>query len=302
MGELNRSKQRQRSYCYQYILCYLRYLLFKVNGDRFMLKTFQFLAAAVAVVVLLFSQARAQDESELAKKTQNPVADLISVPLQSNFNFGAGSKDKMIYILNVQPVIPIKIADEWNMITRVVMPIVNQPSLFPGVDSATGLGDINPTFFFSPAKPSILIWGVGPTITIPTASDRLLGSGKWSMGPAGVALTMQGPWVFGALMNNQWSVGGWGDKSVNALLMQPFVNYNLPGGWYLTSSPILTADWKADKAGDVWTVPLGAGVGKLLRVGTLPVNVQIGAYGNVAKPEFGPDWQLRFQIQFLFPK
>ena len=267
-----------------------------------MIKPFQFLAATAALIGLLISQAQAQDESELAKKTQNPVADLISVPLQSNFNFGAGSRDKMIYILNVQPVIPIKIAEDWNLITRVIMPIINQPSLFPGVDSAAGLGDINPTFFFSPSKPSSLIWGFGPTFTVPTASDRLLGSGKWSMGPAGVALTMQGPWVFGALMNNQWSVGGWGDKAVNAMLLQPFVNYNLPAGWYLTTAPILTADWKADKAGDVWTVPIGGGVGKLFRIGKQPINVQLGAYGNVAKPEFGPDWQLRFQVQFLFPK
>jgi len=156
-----------------------------------MLKTFQFLAAVLPLIALLPSQARAQDDSELAKKTQNPVADLISVPLQSNFNFGAGSKDKIVYILNVQPVIPIQITDDWNLITRVVMPIINQQSLFPGVDSATGLGDINPTFFFSPSKPSSLIWGVGPTFTFPTASDRLLGSGKWSMGPAGVALMIQ---------------------------------------------------------------------------------------------------------------
>jgi len=267
-----------------------------------MLKPLQFLAATAALVALSLSQAQAQDDTELAKQTQNPIADLISVPLQSNFNFGAGSRDKMIYILNVQPVIPIKITEDWNMITRVIMPIINQPSLFPGADSATGLGDINPTFFFSPSKPGSLIWGLGPTFTLPTASDRLLGSGKWSMGPAGVALTIQGPWVLGALMNNQWSVGGWGDKAVNAMLLQPFVNYNLPAGWYLTTSPILTADWKADKAGDVWTVPLGGGVGKLFRAGTHPINVQLAAYGNVAKPEFGPDWQLRFQVQFLFPK
>lgn len=268
-----------------------------------MLKTFQFIATAMVAVALLLAPAMAQqDETELAKKTQNPVADLISVPLQSNFNFGAGSTGKMLYILNVQPVIPLKIGEDWNLITRVVMPIINQPTLFPGAGNATGLGDINPTFFFSPSKPSSLIWGVGPTITIPTATDRLLGSGKVSMGPAGVALTIQGPWVLGALMNNQWSVGGWGDRAVNALLLQPFINYNLPGGWYLTSSPIVTADWKADKAGDVWTVPLGGGVGKLFRVGTQPINVQLLAYGNVAKPEFGPDWQLRFQVQFLFPK
>jgi hypothetical protein len=260
------------------------------------------IASILCLIALLFSPAEAQDETELAKKTQNPVADLISVPLQSNFNFGAGSKERMIYILNVQPVIPINITENWNLITRVIMPIINQPSLFPGMDSATGLGDLNPTFFFSPAKPGGLIWGFGPTFTLPTATDELLGSEKWSMGPAAVALTMQGPWVFGALMNNQWSVGGWGDEHVNAFLMQPFVNYNLPAGWYLTSSPILTANWAADRGGDVWTVPLGGGAGKLFLVGRLPINAQLAAYGNVAKPEFGPDWQLRFQIQFLFPK
>ena len=274
---------------------------------------FQLITTAALLVVFEVSQALAQDESELAKKTQNPVADLISVPLQSNFNFGAGSKEKMIYILNVQPVIPFHLTEDWNLITRVITPIINQPSLFPGVDSATGLGDINPSLFLSPAKPGEVIWGIGPTFTLPTASDKLLGAGKWSMGPAGVALTIQGPWVIGALLNNQWSFAGWGDKPVNAMLLQPIMNYNLPGGWYLTSSPIITANWKADKAGDVWTVPLGGGVGKLFRLGDilplqgnpiakLPINTQLGAYGNVAKPEFGPDWQLRFQIQFLFPK
>jgi hypothetical protein len=264
--------------------------------------TFEILALGALLIGLGYSGVRAQDETELAKKTQNPVADLISVPLQSNFNFGAGSKEKMIYILNIQPVIPINLNADWNLITRFIMPIINQPSLFPGVDSATGLGDINPTFFFSPAKPSSLIWGVGPTITLPTASDRLLGSGKWSLGPAAVALTIQGPWVLGALMNNQWSFAGWGEQKVNAMLLQPFLNYNLPDGWYLTSSPIITADWAADRGRDVWTVPAGGGAGKLFRLGKLPLNAQLAAYGNVARPEFGPDWQLRFQIQFLFPK
>ncbi len=285
-----------------------------------MVRIFWLVALATVIIGLTLIDALAQDETELAKKTQNPVADLISVPLQSNFNFGAGfNHNKMIYVLNVQPVIPIKITEDWNLITRVVMPIINQPNLSPSFGglvpstTGTGFGDFNPTFFFSPAKSGQLIWGLGPTFTLPTATDRNLGAGKWSMGPAGVALTMQGPWVFGVLINNQWSVGGWGDKPVNALLMQPFVNYNLPNGWYLTSSPILTADWKADRAGDVWTVPVGGGFGKLFRLGDilplegsalakLPINTQIGAYGNVAKPEFGPEWQLRFQIQFLFPK
>jgi hypothetical protein len=242
------------------------------------------------------------------------VADLISVPFQNNFNFGAGlHRDKMIYILNIQPVIPIHITENWNLITRVITPIVNQPSLAPGLGTATGLGDINPTFFLSPAKAGELIWGIGPTFTLPTASDRLLGSGQWSMGPAGVVLTIQGHWVLGALMNNQWSFAGWGDKPVNSFLLQPFVNYNFPHGWYLSSAPILTANWKADKAGDVWTIPFGGGVGKLFRLGEilplegdriakLPINTQLQGYGNLATPQLGPKWQLRFQIQFLFPK
>jgi hypothetical protein len=259
-------------------------------------------------------------EEELAKQTQNPVADLISVPLQSNFNFGAGfHHNKMIYILNFQPVIPINLSEEWNLIARIIMPIINQPNLSPSVGgtvpstTGTGLGDINPTFFLSPAKPGQLIWGFGPTFTLPTATDRNLGAGNWSMGPAAVALTIQGPWIYGALMNNQWSVGGWDDRAVNSMLLQWFLNYNLPGGWYFTTSPIVTANWKAEKGGDVWTVPLGGGFGKVFRLGQilsfedrpiakLAVNTQLAAYGNVVRSDFGPKWQLRFQIQFLFPK
>jgi hypothetical protein len=269
------------------------------------------LAALILNIVVSFSlplignlaqSASTQDDTELAKKTQNPVADLISVPFQSNWNFGAGSRDKTLYVMNIQPVIPLNLNENWNLITRIITPIINQPALFPGTDSATGLGDINPSFFLSPTKPGEVIWGVGPTFTLPTASDRQLGSGKWSIGPTAVALSIQGPWVFGALINNQWSVGGWGEVKFNQMLLQPFVNYNLPGGWYLSSVPVLTANWAAKKSGDVWTVPLGGGVGRLLRIGTLPINTQLQAFGNVAKPEFGPDWQLRFQVQFLFPK
>jgi hypothetical protein len=211
------------------------------------------------------------------------------------------------------------LSDEWNLITRIIMPIINQPNLSPSFGglvpstTGTGLGDFNPSFFFSPAKPGELIWGVGPTFTLPTATDRDLGAGKWSMGPTGVALRMHGPWVYGVLINNQWSVAGWGDKTVNLMLLQWFLNYNFPGAFYLTTSPIITANWKAARGGDVWTVPLGGGIGKLFRLGDvfpleghpiakLPMNIQLQAYGNVAKPEFGPKWQLRFQIQFLFPK
>jgi len=271
--------------------------------------------AAWAVVValsmtLVATSSRAADtteasssdtESELAKKTQNPVADLISVPFQNNFNFDTGPNDKTVWVLNVQPVIPVHLTESWNLITRVIMPIINQPSLAPGVDDAFGLGDINPTFFLSPANAGKFIWGIGPTFTFPTASNRLLGSGKYSAGPSAVALLMDGPWVVGALANNQWSFAGWSHTDVNMALLQPFLNYNFKHGWYLTSAPIMTANWTT---GDKWTIPAGGGGGKLWRVGKvgLPVNTQLQGFYNAIRPQNTADWQLRFQVQLLFPK
>jgi hypothetical protein len=161
--------------------------------------------------------------------------------------------------------------------------------------------DINPTFFLSPAKSEKFIWGLGPTLTFPTATDSMLGAGKYSAGPAAVALTMEGHWVIGALANNQWSYAGWGGKNVNALLVQPFINYNLPHGWYVVTAPVITADWEADSA-NRWTVPVGGGVGKIQRFGKLPINFQLQAFYNVVTPDNGADWQLRFQFQFMFPK
>jgi hypothetical protein len=242
-----------------------------------------------------------ESQEALAKAAQNPVAKMISVPFQNNFNFGVGPNNAVQYNLNIQPVIPISLSEEWNLITRTIMPIINQPSPAPGVRSAFGLGDINPTFFLSPAKSGNFIWGIGPTFTFPTATDSMLGNGKWSAGPAAVALTMEGHWVVGVLANQQWSFAGWGDRAVSGLLVQPFVNYNLPHGWYLVSAPIMTANWKAE-SGDRWTVPVGGGIGKIQRFGKLPLNLQLQAFYNAVTLDSGPDWQLRFQVQFLFPK
>ena len=237
----------------------------------------------------------------LLEKTQNPVSDLISVPLQNNFDFGIGPNNATRWVLNIQPVVPFKLTEDWNLITRTIVPIINQESPAPGVSSVFGLGDINPSFFLAPAKPSSLIWGVGPTFTQPTGTDAKLTSGKWAAGPAAVVLTMRPPWVLGVLANQQWDYAGWRSRPYNRTLIQPFINFNLPHGWYLSSSPIITADWE-NRSGDEWTLPLGAAVGKLPRLGKLPVNVQLGAYYNVVTPDNGPDWQLRFQVQFLLPK
>ena len=237
----------------------------------------------------------------LAIAAQNPLAKMISVPFQNNFNCGLGPEHVTQWICDVQPVIPISLNDDWNLITRTIIPVINQPSPAHGVPSAFGVGDINPSFFFSPANPGKLTWGVGPTLTLPTATDSLLGSGKWSAGPAAILMYIQKPWVIGAIVNNQWSFAGWGDHSVNAMLVQPILNYNLGQGWYLVSSPILTAAWKA-KGSDVWTVPIGGGVGRVFKIGSQALNVQLAAYDNVHTPQNGADWQLRFQVVFLFPK
>jgi hypothetical protein len=153
--------------------------------------------AALTLVALLIAAplwaAEQESTEELAKKTQNPVADLISVPFQSDFNFEVGPTKGTQYVLNIQPVIPIHLTADWNLITRTILPVIYQPELSPGTRPNTGLGDLNPTLFLSPAKSGALIWGVGPTFTVPKATDTALGSGKWSAGPAGVVLTMQGP-------------------------------------------------------------------------------------------------------------
>jgi hypothetical protein len=244
-----------------------------------------------------------QTESDLAKAAQNPIANLISLPLQNNTNFEFGPQEGTQNILNIQPVWPVSIGDDWNLITRTIFPVTSQPGMLPGQDRETGLGDTTFTGFLSPKDSGKWTWGLGPVALIPTATNDRLGADKWGLGPSLVVLTMPGPWVVGSLFSNVWSVGGSGAQEINLFTWQYFVNYNIPdsGGWYLSSAPINTANWKAD-SGEKWTIPVGGGVGKVFNIGKQPVNAQVQAFYNVEKPEFGPDWQLRLQLQFLFPK
>jgi hypothetical protein len=242
------------------------------------------------------------DEGDLAQAAQNPVADLISVPLQNNATFGIGEYDRTRDVLNIQPVIPIK-AGKWNLINRTIVPVVRQPDFFEPTGSTFGVGDITHSLFVSPAKAGKVIWGVGPIILLPTASDPFLGTGKWGLGPSLVVLTMPGRWVLGGLVNNLWSVGGDEERNdVNVFFFQPFVNYNMSGGWYLVSGPIITANWEAE-GDNRWTVPVGGGVGKIFRVGKQPMNVNTQLFYNVKSPEVtGGKWEWRVQVQLLFPK
>jgi len=241
---------------------------------------------------------------ELAKLAQNPVGNLISLPFQNNTNLNFGPEKGTQNILNIQPVYPISISSEWNVITRTIVPVIWNPALGPTTDSTNGIGDTVFTAFLSPANPGEWIWGVGPVFQLPTNSAAELGNRNWGMGPSAVVLHLEkgSPWVYGVLVNNIWSLTS--DKQGGAYnngLVQPFVNYNFEGGLYLTTAPILTVNWKAENS-QQWTVPLGGGVGKIFHLGKLPVNTQISAYYNVVRPDFGANWQIRAQVQLMFPK
>ena len=261
----------------------------------------------------------------LRKAAQNPVASLISVPIQENWNFGIGPDSRIQNVLNVQPVIPINLTQNWNLIVRWITPIiyqpvgVEQPPPPSGPDTAFvssqttaaattttpgvyGFGDMQPAFFFSPKKGKV-IWGVGPQFLLPTATRTgILGQGKFGIGPTAVVLVQPGKWTFGFLINNVWSVAGHSDlPDVNQFLLQYFINYNLPNGYYLTWQPTITANWEATSGGR-WVVPLGGGIGRIMRLGAQPVNLGLQFYGNAVHPPGGSPWSMRLQIAFLYPK
>jgi hypothetical protein len=247
-------------------------------------------------------------EDDLRAKTQNPVGSLISVPFENNVDFGA--PNGTAYILNFQPVIPVTVGN-WNLINRPILPIVYVPGFIGGLpglpagapgDDEFGLGDLNYSVFVSPAKPGKLIWGIGPSLTLRTATSKQLGSGKWSAGPTVVVLAQPKPFSLGILMRQLWSYAGADSRpDVSQFLVQPFANYNFDGGWFLFTDPVITANWKAD-SGQKWTVPLGGGVGRLFTLGKQPINMRLGGYGNVVRPDFAPKGALKFTVQLLFPK
>jgi len=249
-----------------------------------------------------------ENADKLRKEAQNPVASLISVPIQENWNFGIAPGNRIQNVLNIQPVIPISLTQDWNLIIRWITPVVSQPITVPLTSGGSiqpsfyGLGDMQPAFFISPRKGK-LIWGVGPQLLLPTATKTgILGQGKLGIGPTAVVLVQPGKWTFGALANNVWSVAGHSDlPKVNQFLLQYFINYNLKKGWYLTWQPTLTANWVASNGGR-WVVPQGGGVGRIMRLGFQPVNVGLQLYANSVYPPGGSPWSLRLQMAFLFPK
>ena len=261
----------------------------------------QQVAFAAAYLAAAIPSALAQD-ADLAKKLSNPVASLISVPFQFNYDSGYGSLDGNKSVLNIQPVIPISINEDWNVISRTIVPVVWQNDIAGDSGHQAGLGDVLQSFFFSPKQPTAggLIWGVGPAFLLPTATEPLLGGEKLGLGPTAVLLKQDHGFTYGALFNHIWSVAGdSGRDNISSTFMQPFVSYTTDDAWTFTLNTESTYDWK----GDDWSVPINFSVAKLVKLGEQPVSFQLGTRYWATAPENGPEgWAIRAGVTFLFPK
>ena len=245
----------------------------------------------------------AESNEELAKKLSNPVAAMISIPLQGNYDHNIGpADDGERYYLNIQPVVPISLNEDWNLISRTILPVISQDDIFPWAGDQSGVGDVVQSFFFSPVAPTAngWIWGAGPVFLLDTASDPLLGSEKWGAGLTGVALKQDGPWTYGALTNHIESFAG-SDKRdyVSATFIQPFLSYTTPDAWTFTVNSESTYDWN----GEEWAVPVNLLATKLLRFGNTPVSIGGGARYWVDSTAGGPEgWGVRLVFTVLLPR
>ncbi len=263
------------------------------------------------------SSSEAAEADKLAKQLANPISSLISVPFQANEDFAYGpSHNGYKFTLNIQPVIPISISRDWNLILRTIFPIVSQHDLFyvenlpknsplqPQNRSQDGLSDTTQSFFFSPKKPGPfgLIWGLGPVFLYPTGTHPFLGTGTLSIGPTVVVLKQMGGWTVGALMNQLWSVAIEEHRSsVSQMFLQPFAAYTTQTHTTFTLSTESTANWNNTPGDAKWTVPLIFQISQILKIGKQPISLQIGGKYYADSPRYGPDWGARFALTLLYP-
>jgi hypothetical protein len=243
--------------------------------------------------------AAGEDVKDLAKKTQNPVGDIVSVPFQFNFNSGGGLKDETLFNLNFQPVIPIHVTSGLSIISRTIVPIFSIPG--PSSTRFSGIGDIQQQIFLTPAKPGSIIYGIGPAFSLPTATTEPVKTGTFAMGPDAVVLVMPGPWVIGALASQLSPVSDSnGPPRTNLFTLQYFVNFNFGKGWTVGGAPTITADWDSE-GDDRWTVPVGASISRTVVFNRQPMTLGFQYYRNVRRPDSAPADLYRFSLTFIFP-
>ncbi len=254
----------------------------------------------LSAIVALASVAHAQTADELAKQLSNPIASLTSVPLQGNFDFGGGADDDGFgFTLNVQPVVPISLNDDWTLISRTIIPLSYRDYSAAPDNDISGIGDITQSFFFSPKlSKNGVTWGVGPVFLLPTATDDRLGTGKFGLGVTGVGLKQSGPWTVGALANHIWSVAGDDDRpDVNQTYFQPFLSYALGKGQTVSFNVESSYNWETDQ----WTAPINVGYSKVFKASDQLMSFQVGAKYFADGPEGTPEWGLRTTLTLLYP-
>ena len=261
------------------------------------------IACAIALFVFPAVAHGASGDADLAQELTNPLANLVTIPIQMNFDRGIGPADDGKKVAtNVQPVIPFHLNEKWNLISRTIAPVIYQDDVVPGTGSQFGLGDINLSLFFSPKKfaAGALIWGAGPVFLLPTATDSRLGGKKWGVGPAAVGLTMRGPWTAGMLANHIWSFAGDDDRQdISNTFVQPFVAYTWPSAWTVSVQSETSYNWKSEQ----WSVPINVAVSKLVRFGKLPVSLQGGVGYWAESPDGGPEgFRFRLQANIVLPR
>ncbi|HHQ49021.1 MAG TPA: neuromedin U [Acidobacteria bacterium] len=236
---------------------------------------------------------------KMVRESQNPLSKVYSLPLQGHINMGIGPKLQTQYVMNIQPVVPVPLSDKLLMINRLILPFMSNPGYYTGGDRQWGLSDTSYTAWLSPNKPGTFLWGAGVACTLPTATEDSMGNDKWAFGPSFVMVIFKGKFVMGGVFQNTWSTGGSGRHDTNNFFSQIFINYNIGGGWYVSTMPIFTADWNAE---DTWVVPIGATIGKGFKLGGQMIDFNLGYYHNVVRPDAAPRSKVLFTLKFLWAR